>query len=97
MNNFLKNLQIKFVKLPSWFKIDTPLGGYNPDWAIVMNEDGKDKLYFVVETKGSTNKQDRRGTENDKIDCTTKHFEAIGTELKYTVARKYYEEFKKRL
>lgn len=47
---FERNEDIKlYAKLPGWFKIDTPLGGYNPDWAVLIEKDGKEKLYFVVE------------------------------------------------
>ncbi|MCZ9335509.1 restriction endonuclease, partial [Klebsiella pneumoniae] len=50
-----KNEAVKvYAKLPSWFKIPTPLGSYNPDWAVVVDDSGQEKLYFVVETKGST-------------------------------------------
>ncbi len=49
-----KNETVKvYAKLPSWFKIPTPLGSYNPDWAILIEDKGHEKLYFVVETKGS--------------------------------------------
>ncbi len=83
-----------FVKLPNWFTIDTPLGKHNPDWAIVMNEDGIERLYFIVETKGSIYKEDRRGTENDKIICARKHFKALDLGVEYKVATKYFEDFK---
>ena len=67
-----------YVKLPSWFKIPTPLGSYNPDWAVVtVDDDGQDKLYFVVETKGSLMALDIRTGESDKIDCGVRHFEAL--------------------
>ena len=66
-----------YVKLPSWFSIPTPLGGYNPDWAVVVDHDGEDKLYFVVETKGSMMALDLRTGESDKIDCGAKHFDAL--------------------
>lgn len=42
-----------YTKLPSWFKIYTPLGSYNPDWAILIDRDGTNRLYFVLETKSS--------------------------------------------
>lgn len=72
-----------YAKLPSWFKIDTPLGSYNPDWAIVLNdENGANKLYFVVETKGSNDLDCLRATEEKKIDCGKKHFEALNTGAK---------------
>ena len=66
-----------YVKLPSWFKIPTPLGSYNPDWALVVDHEGEDKLYFVVETKGSLIALDLRTGESDKIDCGAKHFDAL--------------------
>jgi Restriction endonuclease len=71
-----------FVKLPDWFKIQTPLGHYNPDWAVSINENGIDKLYFVAETKGSILNEDLRPTEKGKIQCGKKHFEALGTGVK---------------
>jgi type III restriction enzyme len=50
-----KNERVKvYAKLPSWFKVPTPLGAYNPDWAVVVEDAGEEKLYLVVETKGST-------------------------------------------
>ncbi|MCB0047383.1 MAG: DEAD/DEAH box helicase family protein [Caldilineaceae bacterium] len=66
-----------YTKLPSWFKVPTPLGAYNPDWAVVVDEDGREKLYFVVETKGSSWWDDFRHQEGAKIKCGEKHFEAI--------------------
>lgn len=65
-----------FVKLPGWFKIDTPIGPYNPDWAFVTERD--EKLYFVRETKSTLESEERRVKENEKIDCGRKHFEALG-------------------
>src|SRR5690606_20697351 len=71
---------IKFyIKLPSEFKIKTPLGNYNPDWALSIEEDGKERLYFIVETKGSIAEEDLRATELGKIRCGEKHFAAINT------------------
>lgn len=64
-----------FLKLPSWFKIDTPIGPYNPDWAFVTERDKK--LYFVRETKSTLDSEDRRMGENWKIDCGRKHFESL--------------------
>ena len=67
-----------FAKLPSTFKIDTPLGGYNPDWAYVEEVDGEHRVYFVVETKGGGNNNiQTRPTEAGKIKCAEKHFQAI--------------------
>ena len=71
-----------FIKLPNWFVIDTPIGKYNPDWAIVMNDvdlQGKTReiLYFVAETKANHNEKDLRPVERKKIECARKHFEEI--------------------
>jgi type III restriction enzyme len=63
-----------FVKLTSWFKVDTPLGSYNPDWAIVLN-DGE-KLYLVRETKSTLDEDKRREDENAMIACGRKHLKA---------------------
>lgn len=65
-----------YVKLPDWFKIDTPVGTYNPDWAIVKEED--QKVYFVRETKGTLEEGKLRSLELQKIKCGKKHFGAIG-------------------
>ncbi len=59
-----------YFKLPKWFKINTPIGNYNPDWAVVFN--GERKIYFVAETKGF--EQELRGSELLKIRCGEKHF-----------------------
>lgn len=67
-----------FMKLPDKFKIDTPLGTYNPDWAIVQHEDGKEKIYMIRETKSTQQESLLRLSEQTKIDCGKKHFEAIG-------------------
>lgn len=80
-----------FAKLPAWFVIDTPLGTYNPDWAVVLLKEGVEKLYFVLETKGSLLTQDLRGKEEQKIQCGRKHFEALETEARYTLANDYDE------
>lgn len=75
-----KNEAVKvYAKLPSWFKIPTPLGTYNPDWAVVVDDEGQEKLYFVVETKGSTWWGDLRHVEGAKILCGEKHFEKIAS------------------
>jgi type III restriction enzyme len=67
---------VLFVKLPGWFKVDTPVGEYNPDWAIVKHND--DTLYLVKETKGTTNLLDLRPGERDRVLSGKKHFEALG-------------------
>lgn len=76
--HFEKNDHVKlYAKLPSWFKIDTPLGGYNPDWAILVEKDGAERLFFVLETKSTLFGEDRRGTENYKVKCGEAHFRAL--------------------
>ncbi len=68
-----------FVKLPSWFKIDTPIGPYNPDWAFVTEND--ERLYFVRETKSTLDSDERRTKENQKIVCGRRHFEALDVDF----------------
>ncbi|QOP45549.1 type III restriction-modification system endonuclease [Sulfurimonas paralvinellae] len=82
--SFNENEDVKlFTKLPSWFKINTPLGGYNPDWAVLIEKDNEEKLYFVVESKGSLFTDDLRDTEEAKIKCATEHFKEISTETQF--------------
>jgi type III restriction enzyme len=64
-----------FVKLPAWFTVDTPLGPYSPDWAIVFEQ--TKRLYLVRETKGTLEAEQRRHEENVKIECAQRHFAAI--------------------
>lgn len=71
-----------FIKLPSWFKVDTPVGEYNPDWAIVYEAD--QRVYLVRETKGTLDPNRRRRDENIKVACAKQHFDAIGVD--YAVA-----------
>ena len=73
-------------KLPKWFKIETPLGTYNPDWAVLFQIDEMEKLYLVAESKGSILKENLRGIENDKIECAKKHFKALGNGSQYILA-----------
>ena len=70
-----------YAKLPNWFKIDTPLGTYNPDWAVLYEKDGQEKLYLIVETKGTLWSEELRPKEAAKIKCGIKHFEAINEEI----------------
>jgi type III restriction enzyme len=74
-NDFAKDCQSSeniefYFKLPFWFKIDTPIGSYNPDWAIVFK--GEKKIYFVAETKSAG--QELRGSEKMKVKCGRNHF-----------------------
>ena len=73
-----KNSAIKvYAKLPGWFRVPTPLGTYNPDWAVLVTTPDGDKLYFVVETKSSLLVDDLRRIEADKIKCGAAHFKAL--------------------
>lgn len=78
---------ILYAKLPDRFKIDTPIGSYNPDWAVVLNSDEGEKVYFVAETKGTENINDLKGSEKKKILCGRKHFEVIDTGINYEVIK----------
>ncbi|ELW8652568.1 DEAD/DEAH box helicase family protein [Salmonella enterica] len=76
-----KNDAIKlYAKLPGWFKVPTPLGSYNPDWAVLVEEDNEQRLYFVVETKSSLFADDLRDKESAKILCGKAHFQALAME-----------------
>lgn len=73
-----KNDAIKvYAKLPGWFKVPTPLGSYNPDWAVLVTTPDGDRLYFVVETKSSLFDSDLRNAEAAKIECGRAHFKAL--------------------
>ena len=86
-----KNEAVKvYAKLPGWFKVPTPLGTYNPDWAVLVTLDGQERLYFVVETKGGLFEDELRDRESGKIKCGAAHFTALTTEgqiARYIVAR----------
>lgn len=82
--SFENNKNIKlYAKLPNWFTIATPLGTYNPDWVVLIEIDGKDKLYFVLETKADIMFDALRPLESAKIKCGRKHFEALGNEVAF--------------
>jgi type III restriction enzyme len=72
-----------FVKLPGWFLIDTPVGKYNPDWAI-LKHDGQ-ALYLVRETKGTKNFLKLRTNEADKVRCGQRHFETLNVPFEVVV------------
>jgi len=69
-----------FCKLPRWFVVPTPLGNYNPDWAVVTEKD--EKVYLIRETKSTHDRDKRRDFENRKIDCGQAHFNALGVNFK---------------
>ena len=73
-----------FIKLPGWFMIDTPLGTYNPDWAIVKEEDSK--VYLVRETKSTQDQLKLRGSEWEKIQCGKAHFTSLGVDFAHVVS-----------
>ena len=83
-----------FFKLPQNFKIRTPIGNYNPDWAVYLDKDGVEGLYFILETKGSVKMIDLRTTEQLKIHCGQKHFNALGNNIELQVASDW-NDFKK--
>ncbi|MDQ3513819.1 MAG: hypothetical protein M3462_09185 [Chloroflexota bacterium] len=66
-----------FVKLPKTFTVDTPIGTYNPGWAIAVTDD-PERLYLVSETKGTVDKDALRGSEERKIACAIAHLRALG-------------------
>ena len=86
-----KNLAIKvYAKLPGWFTVPTPLGTYNPDWAVLVEQDGAERLYFVVETKSGLFTDDLGDKESAKIECGKAHFKALevgNSPARYVVAR----------
>lgn len=79
-----------YVKLPDGFYISTPVGHYNPDWAIAFYEGSVKHIYFVAETKGSMNSMQLRLIEESKIHCAREHFKAISNgEVVYDVIDSY--------
>lgn len=89
---FEENESVKlYAKLPDWFKIDTPIGSYNPDWAVFMDKDGEEKLYFVLETKGNILTEALRPTESAKIKCGREHFKALGNNVDFEAVDRFDE------
>nr|WP_294509306.1 DEAD/DEAH box helicase family protein [uncultured Bilophila sp.] len=78
-----------FFKIPRAFKIETPIGTYNPDWAVYLNRNGEKKLYFVLETKGDTSLFNLRTPEVLKIHCGKRHFAALENGVELRVAREW--------
>lgn len=92
--NFARSFELSddvqvHAKLPSWFKIDTPLGSYNPDWAVLVEADGQQRLYFVVESKGGLLPDALRPAEQARIDCGRKHFQALNSDVRFKVANDF--------
>lgn len=94
-HDFAKNLDASnevaiYVKLPSGFYISTPVGHYNPDWAIAFNKGDVKHIYFVAETKGSMKSMQLKSIEESKIHCAREHFKAIsGDNVVYDVVDSY--------
>ena len=83
---------VVYVKLPKGFYISTPVGKYNPDWAIAFNKEHIKHIYFIAETKGSMETLELREIESAKIKCARKHFAAISNEkVRYDVVSNYGE------
>lgn len=87
---------VVYSKLPRGFLIPTPVGDYNPDWAIAFQEGSVKHIYFVAETKGSLSSLSLRGIEERKIECARKFFERLsgdvdGEKVKYDVVTNYSE------
>ena len=79
-----------YVKLPDGFYISTPVGHYNPDWAIAFYEGTVKHIYFIAETKGSMSSMQLRMVEDAKIHCAREHFKAIsGDNVVYDVVDSY--------
>jgi type III restriction enzyme len=90
-----KNDAIKvYAKLPGWFKVPTPLGSYNPDWAVLVTTPDGDRLYFVVETKSSLFASDLRNAESAKIECGRAHFKALAVGQGAEEHPAIYDKFK---
>jgi type III restriction enzyme len=83
-----KNTAVKvYAKLPGWFEVPTPLGGYRPDWAVLIDTEEGERLYLVVETKSSLFLDDLRDRESAKIKCGEAHFEALEADAPQPPAR----------
>lgn len=82
-----------YAKLPPKFKIKTPLGDYNPDWALIWEQSGDQKLYFVLESKGSKHRLMLRPMEYFKITCGKKHFRALEENLEFKVVSNFEDVY----
>lgn len=93
---------ICFMKLPAYYKIQTPIGEYNPDFGIVMKRkslrDGNEsEFYFVIETKGTNDINDKKSLKESeiyKMQCALKHFATLGVDVQYKAPVKDYQYFK---
>ena len=94
--NFAESLEheddvVVYTKLPNGFYINTPMGKYNPDWAVAFREGSVKHVYFVAESKGNDLQNSQlRGSEDSKIECARRHFKAISDNgYIYDVAKDY--------
>ena len=94
--NFAESLEheddvVVYTKLPNGFYINTPMGKYNPDWAVAFREGSVKHVYFVAESKGNDLQGSQlRGSEESKIECARRHFKAISDNgYIYDVAKDY--------
>lgn len=87
----LRNEVAVYTKLPNGFYINTPMGKYNPDWAVAFKEGSVKHVYFVAESKGNDLQSSQlRGSEESKIECARRHFKAISDNgYIYDVAKDY--------
>ena len=83
-----------FFKIPDRFKIDTPIGTYNPDWAVLWEKNGEQKLYFVLETKGTESLFNLKTPEQLKIHCGKEHFKALDNGIEMHGPIKDWDKFK---
>ncbi|MFV8334256.1 DEAD/DEAH box helicase family protein [Flavobacterium sp. GSP14] len=91
-----------FLKLPSWYKIKTPIGNYEPDFGLVMKRKSlktgsETEFYFVIETKGTNDIHDKKALKESeiyKIRCAMKHFQKLGLEVQYKAPVKEFSYFK---
>lgn len=95
--NFAEELEketdvVVYTKLPRGFYINTPMGHYNPDWAICFQEGKVKHIYFIAETKGNDwQRSQLRGAEEAKIECAARHFKAISQDgkVQYGIVKDY--------
>lgn len=100
--NFAEELEhqedvVVYTKLPRDFYINTPMGKYNPDWAVCFREGSVKHIYFIAETKGNDWQNSQlRGAEQAKIECAARHFRAISnSQVTYDVVRDYASLYNK--
>lgn len=94
---FADNLEIDnrikcYAKLPSWFKINTPFGTYNPDWAVCVQKDKMKNSYFIIETKSTLDFDKLHGEERYKIECAKKHFKELDVNYYHVDSFETFEE-----